>query len=68
MSDDLLLDVRCPVIRTSGPKKGVPCGYLLCRISPDLRGIVETRCHRCNHLRQWALGGAALNLTAVVHG
>jgi len=65
---DALIDLRCPQIRVSGPKKGAPCRYLLCRITPDLRGVVETRCHRCNHVRQWAMGGARLDTAVTTHG
>ena len=55
-----LLDVRCDGVRTSGPKKGGPCNNLLYRCSVDLFGVVETKCPRCNKVREWTFQGAAL--------
>ena len=52
-----LVDLRCDGTRNTGPQKGLGCRYLLCRVDPDLYGLVETKCPRCNQVRQWVFTG-----------
>ena len=53
-----LIDVRCDGTRKTGPQRGLVCRYLLCRVSPDVFGLVETKCPRCNKVRAWTFTGA----------
>ena len=53
-----LIDVRCDGTRKTGPQRGLRCSYLLCRVAPDVFGLVETKCPRCNRLREWSFTGA----------
>ena len=52
-----LIDLRCDGVRKTGPQRGLPCRYLLCRVS-SVDGRVETKCPRCNKMRVWAFNPA----------
>ena len=51
-----MFDLRCDGTRKTGPQKGLRCNYLLFRFE-QLDGRVETKCPRCNKLRQWVFAG-----------
>ena len=63
-----LIDLRCQGTRKTGPQKGLPCQYLLCRVSPTIHGVIETKCPRCNALKQWAMGGVSLSAGGANYG
>lgn len=52
-----LTDLRCDGVRRTGSMPGLPCRYLLCRVAPDIIGVVETKCPRCNTVRMWQFTG-----------
>ncbi len=50
-----MIDMRCDGKRRRGTHLGPLCNYLLFRLDPETRGMVETKCPRCNTLRTWLL-------------
>ena len=59
-----MFDLRCDGTRKTGPQKGLRCNYLLLRFEQNLDGRVETKCPRCNKLRQWAFAGMLVGATS----